>query len=403
MDNNPYSTDWMAGWSDLQRKIWDDWSEVTQTSWAKSFPADNPMEFFREGMSRWQGMFPSSQPTPESMAMRHAMSSMESFLRMGREVFKAFQSAQEGAKPGAEWTAQLDRVIQGAKEMFAKASMPSWPGVPGNTDDLSVLWNRPMKAWGDFLSNNPAFANDTMRALLSGKSVEEQMARFLSAPGLGFFRERQEKMQEGMRLGMEYRKALEEFQVFMSKSNGTALDLLHKKLLEMAAEGKALETMRDLYILWVDCSEEANARAVTSKEFNELNTHLMNGLMRVRRHMNETVDNALSLMNMPTRRELDSAYQQIATLKQRLRALEDEVQALRNRDASADINTLRDDMEKLGVRRLREEVAELRKQFQESLHAAPVESAPEAASPDKPAIKRPVRVAGKPGPAQKGE
>ncbi|MBF0125627.1 MAG: class III poly(R)-hydroxyalkanoic acid synthase subunit PhaE [Magnetococcales bacterium] len=410
MDKNPFSTDWMTGWNDLQKKIWEDWSDVTQNSWAKNFQTDNPMNFFREGMSRWPGI--SSPQTPEAAAMRHAMSAMESFMRMGREVFKTFQNLPEGVNPGSEWTSQLDKIIQNAKELFTKSGNSFLGGLNpmgnmgnmGNNEDLAALWNRPMKAWNDFLTTNPAFSNDIMRSMLTGQSMEEMMNKFLSMPGLGYNREKQEKMQEGMRLGLEYRKASEEFQVFMTKANNRALDLLHRKLLELAAENKPLQTMRDLYVLWVDCSEEANAEAVTSKEFNALNARMMNALVRVRQHMGGMVDDGLATMNMPTRRELDSAHKQITSLRRRVQALEDEIQELRAKDTTADLNALRDDMEKLGVRRLREELAEVKKQFQESLHAAPLDSPTDGAT-ERSAIKKPVRAGNRPqtASAQKGE
>ncbi|MBF0126614.1 MAG: class III poly(R)-hydroxyalkanoic acid synthase subunit PhaE [Magnetococcales bacterium] len=420
MDNNPFSTEWMTGWSDLQRKIWEDWSEVTQSTWSKNFQAETPLNFFRDGMNRWPGMM-SGSVAPESMAVKHAVSAMENFLRMGKEVFRSFQNASEAPNPASDWTAQLERAIQAAKDMFSNSSNPlgalagmagmagmGGMGGMGGGEDLSSLWNRPLKAWNDFLTTNPAFANEAMRTMLSGgQSLDEQMNRILSMPGLGFNRERQEKLQEGMRLSLEYRKAAEEFQNLTRISNHRALDLLHKKLLELAAEGKSLQTLRELYVLWVDCSEEANAAMVTTREFNELNARMTNALMRVRGHMVESVDNTLSAMHMPTRRELDSAHRQIAQLKRRVQSLEDEIKELRTNDAGSEINALRDDMEKLGVRRLRDELADLKKRFQDSLHAAPVEvPAEEAVVVEKSAVKKPVRMGNRPaagGSVQKGE
>ncbi|MEO5347352.1 MAG: class III poly(R)-hydroxyalkanoic acid synthase subunit PhaE [Magnetococcus sp. YQC-9] len=414
MDNNPFSGEWMAGWQSLQRKMWEDWSEVTQSSWTNSWQNENPMNFFKDGMSGWQKMFTAPQQTPEVMAMRHAMGSMEEFMRMGREVFKLFQNMSEGASLTQEWTGQLDKAIQQAKTMFTQgqASLAGAMGSQpwGKMEDMNAFMSRPMKAWTDFLNTNPMFANETMRSLLAGgQATEEAMSRFLSMPGVGFNRERQEKMQEGMRLVLEYRKAHEEFQKLMNDSSKRALDKLHKRLLEMGAEGKPLETMRDLYVLWVDCNEEANAATVSGREFNDINARMMNALMRVRRNMADTMDDALAAMNMPTRRELDSAHRQISTLRRRLSTLEDALQEIRGKDSSAEIHALRDDMEKLGVRRLRDELADLKRQMEES--PAPTAVVEESANTDvtaeKTPIKKTVRIGNaKPAaaaPAQKGE
>ncbi|NGZ05712.1 MAG: class III poly(R)-hydroxyalkanoic acid synthase subunit PhaE [Magnetococcales bacterium] len=410
MDNNPFSADWMSGWTSLQRKMWEDWSEATQSTFGNAWQTESPLNFFKNGMSQWPNMFmPQPVKSPEVMAMRHAMGSMEEFMRMGREVFKLFQKVSDGGTMAQEWTGQLDKAIQQAKEMFNQGSeaMYGLTGL-GKVDEMASFWSRPMKAWNDFITTNPAFSNDTMRALLSGgQATEEALQRFLSVPGVGYTREKQEKVQEGLRLALEYRKANEDFQKLMMETSKRALDLLHRKLLEMGAEGKSLQTMRDLYVLWVDCNEEANAATVAGKEYNEINTRMVNAMMRVRRNMAEMVDGTMSAFNLPTRRELDSAYRQISLLKRRVSALEEIIGELKGRDATAEINTLRDDMEKLGVRRLREELAALRNQLEEALTAPPAESGAEAA--DKTAIKKTVRIGNaKPQPAaaasaQKGE
>lgn len=414
MDKNPFTGDWMAGWQNLQRKMWEDWSEVTQSSWTNTWQNETPMNFFKDGMTGWQKMFAMPQATPEVMAMRHAMGSMEEFMRMGREVFKMFQNMSEGSNLTQDWTSQLDKTIQQAKAMFSQGqeSFQGAMGQWGKLDGMNPMMSNPLKAWVDFLNTNPAFSNDTMRALLAGgQASEEAMMRFLSVPGVGYNRERQEKMQEGMRLILEFRRAFEEFQKLMNETSKKALDKLHKKLLERGAEGKPLHSMRDLYVLWVDCNEEANAATVTTKEFNELNSRMMNALMRVRRNMAETMDNTMGAMNLPTRRELDSAHRQIASLRRRLSALEDALQEIKGQDSSAEIHALRDDMEKLGVRRLRDELADLKRQLEDSSAASAavaVESANSEATSDKSAIKKTVRIGNaKPamvaGAANKGE
>ncbi|MBF0339888.1 MAG: class III poly(R)-hydroxyalkanoic acid synthase subunit PhaE [Magnetococcales bacterium] len=407
MDNNPFSADWMTGWSSLQKKMWEDWSDVTQSSWTNAWQTQSPMNFFRDGMSNWPNMFNMPTQTPEVMAMRHAMGSMEEFMRMGREVFKLFQGVSDAGNISTEWTSQLDKAIQQAKSMFGQSGGESMFGAMnsmGKMDEMSLFWSRPMKAWSDFMTTNPAMSNDTMRSLLAGgQTTEEAMMRLLSVPGLGYSREKQEKVQEGMRLSLEFRKSYEEFQKLMAQTSQKALDLLHRKLLEMGAEGKSMQTMRDLYVLWVDCNEEANAATVAGKEYNEVNARMTNALMRVRRNMAEMMDNSLAAVNMPNRKELDSAHRQIATLRRRISAMEESLRELSSKDASAEINTLRDDMEKLGVRRLREELAELKRLVEESVQAAPVEAGHEGT--EKTAIKKTVRIgAAKPTTtAQKGE
>ena len=59
-----------------------------------------------------------------------------------------------------------------------------------------------------------------------------------------------------------------------------ALDLLEQRLNELAAAGKTVNSLRELYNLWVDCNEETYSRMLRSAACSEINGRLFNALLR---------------------------------------------------------------------------------------------------------------------------
>ncbi len=59
-----------------------------------------------------------------------------------------------------------------------------------------------------------------------------------------------------------------------------ALDLMEQRLNELAAAGKTVSSLRELYNLWVDCNEETYGQMLRSAAYSELNGRLFNALLR---------------------------------------------------------------------------------------------------------------------------
>jgi len=305
--------------------------------------------------------------------MQNMMATMDGFMRMGQEVFKVFQNMGESMQGGEEWTALLDKSIQQAKALFEEN------GHAFAAQDPMAVWSQPLNAWNGMMKDNPLFSSPLMQNFMQAARgntetpLQEMMERFLSMPGLGLNREKQEKMQEGIRHGIAYWKAFEVHREMMNRMNLRALDLLHKKLLERGASDEPLGSMRELYVLWVDCSEEANAETVTGTEYQEINAQMVNALIRVQNHVQSMIDENLESMNMPTRKEVDSAHRQVHALKRRVRELESALKALgNNSEHRAEVRAVREELDRLDIRGLREDVARMKKQIATTAETIPV-------------------------------
>lgn len=294
--------------------------------------------------------------------MQGMFAAAETFMRMGEQLFKAVQGIGEGVQSGNEWTAMLGQTIGQAKKMFQS------PGADSFDWQNMAAWNQPLQGWNKMMSENPLLKSLLGSSGLSGMAGVEQ---WLAVPGLGVTREKQERLKVAVRDGLVFQKAFAEFQNLLNSVNVRALDLLHKKLLELGASRKTITSLHDLYVLWVDCNEEANKEVVSGEEYQKLNAHMVNAMIRVQSHLQTMVDDNLDAMNLPTRRELDSSHRKVQILKKRLRAMEAEIALLRSRDPASELSALRDDMERLDVKQLRRDVGQLKQQLAEKADPPP--------------------------------
>ncbi|MBF0447739.1 MAG: class III poly(R)-hydroxyalkanoic acid synthase subunit PhaE [Magnetococcales bacterium] len=355
MDNN-FSMNWMDSWTDLQKKMWNDWSSVSRKSVSDFNPTTNPFNFFQNSMEdsadpMWAAFSPFQVKSPEEMARSSMMGAFNNFMNMSKGVFDTFQNLSGKTSATAEdWTQELDANLKKFREYFMSADQSDYGSL-----NMVSHWNK-------MLENMPGFSDDMIKQFMSGQGMGS-MQNMLNVPGLGLNREKQEKIQKAIQLGIEYQKVMGEFQTVMNKSSLKAADLFKSRLLEMARNGKPMNNLRDLHVLWVDCNEETNADTVSSKVYQEINPRLTTALFSLKKHLQSMTDDMMTSMNMPSRKELNSAYLQIHELKRKVRSLEAAIKSQAGTDESAKINRIRDDLEQLDITSLRQDVEELKKQL----------------------------------------
>jgi class III poly(R)-hydroxyalkanoic acid synthase PhaE subunit len=103
--------------------------------------------------------------------------------------------------------------------------------------------------------------------------------------------------------------------------------LFSAKLVARSAPGKALESARALFDLWIDAAEEAYAEVALSPEFRAAYGALVNAQMRLRQGVQREVEQAAAQLGMPTRTEVDAAHRRIAELERALRRMRDDADA----------------------------------------------------------------------------
>jgi class III poly(R)-hydroxyalkanoic acid synthase PhaE subunit len=193
------------------------------------------------------------------------------------------------------------------------------------------------------LASNPMFSQ-LASSLGTNVGATSMMQTILGFPGVGIAREMQEKAQRIMAHGIEFQQVYAEYQKLKNNMNVRALEILQNKLIALGKGEKKIENMRDLFVIWIDCLEEAHSELVISEAYLDTNARLVKAMMSTRKATQDLTDDMLEGMNIPNRRELNTAYKKIQFLKRQYREIEEELRDLRASTGGADVEHLQDQL-----------------------------------------------------------
>lgn len=239
---------------------------------------------------------------------------LERIVAQSRAFF-AFAGPLEKALGGKDWQQDIHSALEALKNQFAD------PGA-GTT----ALWQAPLEHWrrvGSMLSELPGgYLNSTIPG--SGQSAQEfaqgKLQQLLTTPGVGYTREHQEQLQKLARLNIDYQNAYARYARAYTEMAKRSLDELWARIQQ---RDEPIESVRELYDLWVECSERVYAEEVKTKEYVALHGELVNAAVALRHHTAQIIEETAEAANLPTRREMDTLharYQQTRRREQRLHA-----------------------------------------------------------------------------------
>lgn len=322
---------WSQAWLETQRQYWEtlfDWSR--QTAGAVMNAADKPD--FAGGLDPWWKTVSGNLTGEAKESYKRVFDAGRSFFDMG-EMF--WNIAREAQSAGENWRQGLEKTLEEFKTSLQESTGQASDAWSGFTRG----WGLSGDAWQDFmksLGQSPVHAED-----LTGLNAGEAWNRIMRMPALGYTREWQEEMQEWAILSADYAKAAQEYAALLHATNGKAVDLLGRRIVDLAQKGESPDTLRGMYDLWVDCGEEAYAELAVDDEYLKAQGNLTNAMMRLKQQERVMLEGVLGAMQIPGRRELDTA---LCRLQETRRELRD----------------LRDLVEDAGTDRLRAEISELR-------------------------------------------
>jgi hypothetical protein len=300
---------WGDEWIEANRRYWEAWAGVIGQ--AREPSGNSAASVWAESMEQWLRLVaPPMPPTSRDLFNRLA------------EQGKLFQQF------GEQLSATLGQ-------------------FGGPTDGgLAAFWKLPLDTWSRTVSSASVFPGDFLEShkpdvwnqLANG--FQRDLERFLSVPGLGYTREAQEEGRELIRLALEYQRALQNYAGTFRTIGPETLARLQQRLAERK---EPVTTLRGLYDLWVDASEEVYFELVATEEHAQAYGRMVNALMALKNHGRNMVDEIVGALGMPTRRGL-------STLQRRQQELQREIVALRRELGEA--------------RSLRAEVAELQRELQ---------------------------------------
>jgi class III poly(R)-hydroxyalkanoic acid synthase PhaE subunit len=141
-------------------------------------------------------------------------------------------------------------------------------------------------------------------------------------PPLGLFREQTEAWRAVVSARADMERLEQELAAVLRRVQAEALVMLEEQVKSRAGGDKPIQGFRELYDLWVDCSEKVFNTVAHSSAYAHLQGELGNASMRLRARMQKVIEQGLKQFDLPTRSELNSVHLQLRSLKQKVAALE---------------------------------------------------------------------------------
>lgn len=316
---------WTDEWLKAQQKFVESWSEMSK-GWSNSGP-NSQTDLWANGLEMWRKTYPFPYPTePESeQVINKCMDIGKGYFTMAEQIGKQISS---GGKPDQvinQWLEQLKTTLQQQADHWS-------PMQHQATSDLMSQWMSPSSSWQQMAAGMLPFQMPGSNPAGYGLGAEfDELNKALSMPGLGFFRESQEKQQAGIKLAIDFQQANDKFNQALLRVSIESLQLLQQKLAEFQGDdaAEAPNSMRGLYDLWVDVSEATYADFAMSEEYQSLYGDMVNRLMELKKHYGEMVDESMDRMNLPTRKEMDTVQQRLQETRRDNQALRRELKEIR--------------------------------------------------------------------------
>ena len=237
--------------------------------------------------------------------------------------------------PWAQWLAFSARFTPGASPSGTAQNASSFAPFA----DLSEHFNAAARAYFDGAANAPAPAaaaaaqsfGDSLRELFSDIQLPWNLSAGTggappmftpNSPALGASRESQLRAQRMAEAWRRIEEAQRRLQRFGADAVREAAATFAAGLAAAPPQAPSAEALHKLYGTWIDCAEDAYARAAHGEPFCNALADYVNASSEWRKELQAGIEHSAKLLDLPTRSEIN-------TLTQRLMAVEHELRALR--------------------------------------------------------------------------
>ena len=317
------SNQWTEQWFKAQQQFVDAWSDMAKTG---SSGNASQSDLWAQSFDLWRKACAGNTQPDIELAMRKCMD-------MGKEYFAMAEQVSKGLTEGANPVEAINQWLEQMKQALQQfGGMPGFNGAGVN--DFMKQWFTPNASWQEMIAEltpmNQAFWQmpGMNTSVFNLGEMVDPLGRVLEAPGIGYFREPQEKQQKGLQLALEYQEANFKFNQAFLRVALESIQGFQNHLLGL--EGASIpKSLRELYDLWVEVSEEHYAEFAMGEEYQALYGDMVNRLMVMRKHYGEIADDTLRALNLPNTREIDTMQERLQQLRRDNFALKKEIKEIK--------------------------------------------------------------------------
>jgi len=316
---------WAAQWLKAQQQFVDAWSDMAKSG----VPGNGSQtDLWAQGFDLWRKASGMQAQPDIQQAMDKCMDMGKEYFAMAEQISKSMSAGTQPVEAINQWMEQLKSSLQ---------QLGAMPGFDGNgINNFMKQWFNPTTSWQQMAATLAPMNQGAWQQMPGmhassfnlGEMIDP-LGTVLEAPSVGYFREPQEKQQKGIQLALEYHQANHAFnQAFLRVAIESIQDF-QGRLVSLDA-GAAPKSLRELYDLWVEVSEEHYAKFAMGEEYQELYGDMVNRLMIMKKHYSEIADDMLRAMNLPNTREVDTMQERLQQLRRENIMLKKEVREIRS-------------------------------------------------------------------------
>jgi class III poly(R)-hydroxyalkanoic acid synthase PhaE subunit len=248
--------------------------------------------------------------------------------QMWQGLMNAWTQTQANSNNGFA-AADYSRMFGDAGKTFLSMMESFAPGQAGGYEQALKSWMQQMetflKSGGVF---SPGFSGQTFNM--------DPMGFMASMPGVGYTREKQEKYGALYQLWSRFQKDMQNYNAQMTKIGLEALAKFNAYVQNPPADAKPMQSLKDVFVKWVDISEELYAKYAVTEEYTKMYGATVNSLMEFKKKFQEMTDDTLDQLGVPSRREVDSLHKRVHELARENRKLQAQLnEVLGTKPASA--------------------------------------------------------------------
>ena len=325
-DSNP----WTDQWYKAQQQFVEAWSDMAKTGASASETSQS--DLWSQSFDLWRKACGGQTQPDVQQAMNKCLDMGKEYFAMAEQVGKSMAGGGNPVDGINQWMDQIKQSLQ----QFGGMPVGGMPGFDGSgANDFMKQWFNPASSWQQMAATMAPMSQAGWQmpgmktsAFNLGEMIDP-LGTLLEAPSVGYFREPQEKQQKGMQLALEYHQANNAFNQAFMRVAVESIQGFQARLLKVDTDS-APKSLRELYDLWVEISEEHYAEFAMSEEYQVLYGDMVNRLMIMKKHYSEITDDFLRTMNLPNTREVDTMQQRLQQLRRENFVLKKEIKEIKS-------------------------------------------------------------------------
>lgn len=333
----------MDAWVNAQQEMWKQWATMVPSGQAAQ-PEYMAMwqEMAQQGVKAWMI---DADPTAQSVAEK-LVANQKAMMRLMEMSYKVWQDLGPTMQEGGDWQSALTAQMEKVRAELLDASADGMKSL----NNINALWQTYVDQWQGFAApwntaaqSSTQFATSAMMgdkdALLEMTNLywdayQETFGKLLSAPGLGYSREWDEKLRQGFLSWLNLQQGSFEYQTVMANTWTKAFEELMREMMASAQDGQTLG-LREFLERWSGTADRVFKTAFASEEYITVQSHFVNMMMLYRVRQREIMEELFEGLDLPTRTEVDEAHRRIYELRREVKALKRDMAALKKADVTS--------------------------------------------------------------------